>query len=161
MCVACMCEHVTTLRHPPRAPWTASADVLPDGSKVQMFSALCALLIQSVAKMPPMRIEEMDEPEAPVNPPSGGKSKGKGKAKAVPEPSPTKPAEAEAEHPHVEVVRLASGMLQVLVSRCLARLDDAENKALLEEFVRDNLLLVGKPEWPGASPSLAHPCLVS
>jgi len=48
------------------------------------------------------------------------------------------------------VTELASQLLRSLTSRCLDRPDDADAKGLLEEFVRDLLLLLGRPEWPAA-----------
>eukprot|EP00966_Prymnesium_polylepis_P244792 5662254-Prymnesium_polylepis.1 len=36
---------------------------LPDGTRVQVFSALCALAIQSVAKLPPAPVEPADVAE--------------------------------------------------------------------------------------------------
>lgn len=118
---------------------------LPNGARIQTFTALCALLMQSAAKMPPPPPQE----EAPSAAPPLPKGKGKGKAAAAPPPAP--PALESKEHPHAEVSRLVMGLLRALVYRCLDRSDDAESKALLDEFVRDTLQLVGETQQVGPS----------
>ena len=46
--------------------------------------------------------------------------------------------------------RLAFGFIKALTAKCLDRPDEPEHKALLEDFVRDVLVHVGRPEWPAA-----------
>jgi len=97
---------------------------LSDGGRVQPFSALCLLALQRCAALPPPGTD-------------GGEA---GPSRAEPPPHPYRSA----------VTELASQLLRSLTSRCLDRPDDADAKGLLEEFVRDLLLLLGRPEWPAA-----------
>ena len=162
---------------------------LPDGGHVQLFSALCLLLIQSSASMPPPLARATasagsactmgaDASRSVVGPGSVSKMDKKAATRRTAcgraeEPTgPTREADCApsatvkmrrhadgrepalerviAEHPWHGVQRLISGLLKPLVSKCLNRPDEAEYRATLEGFVRDILLLVGRPEWPAA-----------
>ena len=129
-----------------------------------MFTAICVLMIQASAKLPPPP-EPEPEPDATA-PGSKGSTPGKaGRGKKgsnastprAPEPAaasaptaPTAPAEAP-EHPLASVSRLSMLLLRTLVGKTLERAsDDPEPRALLEDFTRDLLLLLGRPEWPAA-----------
>ena len=170
---------------------------LPDGARVQLFTALCLLLVQTSARLPSLAVHEADgvggalgtatpdKPDKSADADDGDKerasAKGKGssakKRKAGGGKSPAEvraaevaaaeaerkkaaaakeaaakaaAAKAAAEHPWLEVQKLLNGLLRAFTSRCLDRPDDAEHRAALEDFVRDVLVLAGRPEWPAA-----------
>jgi cohesin loading factor subunit SCC2 len=105
---------------------------LADGARIQTFSALALLLMQSAAVLPGR------QPNQPWSGAPGAVS--------------AAGASGSQSHPYRgAVTECASQLLRALASRCLERSDDTEAKALLDEFVRDILLVLGRPEWPAAA----------
>lgn len=108
------------------------AFALPDGARIQTFSALALLFIQNAAVLPGLR---SDRPWSRM----GGEASPAGALGSLPHPF------------RGAVTECASQLLRSLVSCCIERSDDTEAKALLDEFVRDMLLVLGRPEWPAAA----------
>ena len=128
---------------------------LPDGCRVQMFTALVLSLVQSGAALPPAP-EPESAPAATPAPKSAPRGKGKATTPPAVEQTPDSeaptPEAARAAHPwHAHVTSAMRGVLTKIVSQCVEKQQDAEHKALAEEFVRDTLLLFGRPEWPAAA----------
>jgi cohesin loading factor subunit SCC2 len=128
--------------------------VLPDGSRVQMFTALMLYFVQSSAALPPSTDTDLALPATSP----GAKSKGRGSSTtpgSVEAPEATTPEQAkaaQAAHPwSAGVTKAMLTMLRKVVSQCVEQPQDAEHKALADELVRDVLLLFGRPEWPAAA----------
>ena len=169
---------------------------LPDGNRIQIFTALLLLLIQASAALPPppeepdaaagdeaSRTDAAGEDAMQATTPRAGKSpagkqgsgSGRGskksraaaeaeaaaaaaaaeeaaKAKAAKEVAAKEAAKEAAEnHPRMSVLRLTSALIRSFVNKCLDRADDTEHRAALEDFTRDLLTLLGRPEWPAAA----------
>ena len=127
--------------------------VLPDGSRIQMFTALMLFFVQSSAALPPLT--ETDLPLPATSP--AAKSKGRGSStpgsmEAPEAATPEQAKAAQAAHPWSAGVNQAMRiMLTKIVSQCVEQPQDAEHKTLADELVRDVLLLFGRPEWPAAA----------
>ena len=127
--------------------------ILPDGSRIQMFTALMLFFVQSSAALPPLT--ETDLPLPAASP--AAKSKGRGSStpgsmEVTEAATPEQAKAAKAAHPWSAGVTTAMlTMLRKIISQCVEQPQDAEHKTLAEELVRDVLLLFGRPEWPAAA----------
>lgn len=107
---------------------------LMDGTRIQAFSALALLMTQNVAALPlPEWRSALQLSSKVAGSPARGSAGG-----------PVHPFRGA-------VTECASHLLRTLTSRCFDRPDDADAKFLLEEFVRDMLLVLGRPEWPAST----------
>jgi cohesin loading factor subunit SCC2 len=128
--------------------------VLPDGNRIQMFTALFLHIVQSSAALPPA--PEMDAPLPATSPAAKSKARGRDAGMtpggSVQSPDASTAEELKATHPWTKGVTSAmADMLRKLVKQCVDQPQDPEHKTLAEELVRDVLLLFGRPEWPAAT----------